>query len=364
MADGDATNLPPTGPPLTLAGRYRLVASIPAARGADTFLAFDLALSRDVVVRMLPSPALESEIAAARAIDHQGIIRLLDSGRAAELSGRQFLVFEHASGGTLADALLERDAPPWEADRALAFAGDIAEAMAAVHGAGMAFGSLEADRIHLDGDGRPKVELRGLGTSTVPGALIAPELTQGQATPAGDLYALGTVLHLLLTGRAYVPGERIAGPVGLAHGAAGLLVALLAQDPARRPPSARAVAGRLRALAIEARKLVVETTEVVEERTRPSSLGGLAVAFAILVAAGAGAAYAITQDDDETTTPVVPTAPVPSSSTITSPAEATTDVVTPTAPEGTDVTTETTTETATDTETTTETESATDATTG
>jgi eukaryotic-like serine/threonine-protein kinase len=317
MADGDeqTTRLPVM--PATVAGRFRLAAPLPSPGGSDAFLALDLGLGREVVVRILPSGGLGAGARTAAGIDHPRVLRVIEIGESDEGSGgRPYVVLERTPGGTLATRMAEAP-PPWDAGRALLVAGDIAEGLAVLHDAGLTLGSLDADRIHVTAEDRTQLEPNGLGSKPIAGGARAPELAGGAvATPASDLWALGALLHLMLTGHPYKPGGRVTAGVGIAASVAGLVTALLADAPERRPPSARAVAGRLRALSAEAR--TTRLTAVAGGIAAPArvGVGGLVLAFAILVAAGAGAAYAITQDDDETpatttttTTVGIPTAP-------------------------------------------------------
>jgi len=95
-----------------------------------------------------------------------------------------------------------------------------------------------------------------LGGSTVAGTFgyMAPEQMVGDASPRSDLYSLGALAVRLLTrqqpasllDRGGQMGWRAHARVGA--GLAALLDDLLAAEPAARPPSARAVADRLRAI--------------------------------------------------------------------------------------------------------------------
>jgi serine/threonine-protein kinase len=77
-------------------------------------------------------------------------------------------------------------------------------------------------------------------------AYLPPETPCGVTTPAGDLYQLGSVLHEMLTG---VPAgvARVALPVWVPSGLAGLVRRLTDPHPTARPASAAALLGELSA---------------------------------------------------------------------------------------------------------------------
>jgi serine/threonine-protein kinase len=291
---------------------------------------------RPVLVRLLetaPSDeeAFEEHARARSQIQHPGVVTLLEWGFVTDDRGarRAYHVFETVPTTTLASRLAGNDPPPWPTRRALLFTADVAGTLAELHELGIVAGSLAPSRVLIDEAGRPKLLDVGLGPSG--------------GAPADDVHALGGLLHLLLTGEPSTKGARVVAGEGIDPAVAGLLAGMLAEDPARRPPSARAVAGRLRALADELarrRTTVVAGEEVVEEAnlTRGPRIGFLVpLVLLAMVAAGVGAAYALTHDDDNGSAATVSTtAPVP-----TAPAPAVTVTVTTTLPPTESVPTET-----------------------
>jgi eukaryotic-like serine/threonine-protein kinase len=159
---------------------------------------------------------------------------------------------------------------PWPAHRALAFCAELAGALAPVHAAGVAHGALRPDAVALRPDGGPLVRLPG-----------------GDASPADDLHGVGILLLHLLTGRDDPVGLVIAGEVGPAAEAAALLQGLLADDPAGRPVSARAVGERLGAIAAAVPDTTPEPAPPPLSRARRRARVAAGVALlAVALAAG------------------------------------------------------------------------------
>lgn len=143
---------------------------------------------------------------------HPGIAQLLDGG-----SGRDaqpYLVLEIAHGLDLDDWLtqVQPDLP-----RRLAVLVQVAEAVAYAHRSGVLHRDLKPSNVRVDVADRSKLLDFGIGKSldATPGATrfhaltpdwAAPEQLLGQATTtATDVYALGALLYLMLTGRGPHP---------------------------------------------------------------------------------------------------------------------------------------------------------------
>lgn len=163
---------------------------------------------------------------------------------------------------------------PWPARRALDFCAELALALAPVHEAGVAHGSLRPGAVAQRPDGGPLVQVPG-----------------GAGDAADDLHGVGLLLLTLLTGSDARSGIAVAGRTKPEADAAKLLQSLLASDPAERPPSARAVAERLSAIAAS----VPDTTRTAAPARAPRRRARLAAAFVLLAVAGCSGAYFVTQ---------------------------------------------------------------------
>ena len=156
----------------------------------------------------------------------------------------------------------------------------LAEGLAAAHGAGVVHRDVKPDNVLLTPNGIAKLADFGLsrlldgsqltrsGASLGTPAYMAPEVWDGHvAEAASDLYSLGATWYHLLTGTPPIPGASLAelamnrqrheplplpGLVpGLPQRIADLVHACLSKRPDQRPPSARALADALTALADE-----------------------------------------------------------------------------------------------------------------
>jgi serine/threonine protein kinase len=206
---------------------------------------------------------------------HPNVVELYAAG---VRGGLTYLAYERLPGGSLRQRIGQWPQPPAEAAQMVEA---LARAVAAAHERGLIHGNLESANVLLAGDGTPKIAEFGLVNQPAdpadPGRsddgfrpvgdirFLAPEVVAGdtaQIGPVTDVYGLGTVLYELLTGwppfegdTATAVAERVrfvaATPPGwYAHGVPADLEAVclrcLEKDPARRYPSATALADDLR----------------------------------------------------------------------------------------------------------------------
>ena len=199
--------------------RYRIGSVLGAGGMATVSRAYDTLLQRDVAYKTLApridldGPARQRllvEARAAAALVHPNVVAVYD----VLVHEGPAIVMEYVSGGSLA-ALLRRSGP-LEPRRALAYARQIASALAAAHDRGILHRDIKPSNILISPDGeRVKVADFGIARRessdelalTQPGRMLgsaqyfSPEQAQGlPLTPASDLYSLGVVLHEMLTG--------------------------------------------------------------------------------------------------------------------------------------------------------------------
>lgn len=166
----------------------------------------------------------EREATAGRLLRGPHLVHVEEAGVADD--GRPFLVMELLSGRDLGSVV--RDGP-LSADRVRAVVAPLVEVLAQAHALGLAHRDLKPENVflHRDADGREVVKLLDFGlmkarlepglttTGSVMGtpAYMAPEQARGVSGATGphsDIWGLGMLVLVLLTGQPYWPGGSAA----------------------------------------------------------------------------------------------------------------------------------------------------------
>jgi serine/threonine-protein kinase len=268
-------------------GGYRVVRQLGEGGMGAVFLAEHRQLARKAAIKIL-LPALSSvpdavarffaEARAASLIEHPGIVEVFDCG---ELHGRAFILMEYLEGENLAAALARAGKLSADPETAVALAARIADAVGAAHAKQIVHRDLKPENVFLvpgTGGGPVAVKILDFGVAklmadepsrTRSGSVVgtpkymAPEQCRGLKTidHRADIYSLGCILFELLCGRPPFIKEA-TGDLLIAHATEAppsasalepavppaldaLVAAMLAKDPADRPPSMAAVAERL-----------------------------------------------------------------------------------------------------------------------
>ncbi|MCW5801537.1 MAG: serine/threonine protein kinase, partial [Deltaproteobacteria bacterium] len=227
-------------------GGWSTVYEVVGPGGAETFACKRLRAE-------LPEAALarfRREAESLRRIDHPGVLRLLDAGSD---GGAPYLVTPRVDGASLRE-LLVRAGGALGIEAALLVAAGAAEALAAIHAAGLVHRDIKPENLMLAASGRVVVIDLGLAlgpehsrhteenalTGSVP--YMAPEQIEDRTpTPASDVWALAVVLYEAALGRR--PFQRARQSEEVAAILAGKCEALAAAD-ARCPDEVSALVAR------------------------------------------------------------------------------------------------------------------------
>ncbi len=223
------------------------------------------------------------EVDALAALEHPNVVPIHAAG---ECDGQLYLAMRYLDGGDLAEVVRTRG--PLAPTEALALLAPIADALDVAHARGIVHRDVTPSNIRLDARGTPYLTDFGLTKRAVTAgrtaltigpmgtpAYMAPEqFTAESASPASDptlssradVYALGCILVLLLTGAPPYPRDTYeaalwahvhADPPSLAERRPRLPAAIdavvaraLAKDPAARFASAGALVAAARAVLV------------------------------------------------------------------------------------------------------------------
>lgn len=221
-------------------GRFRIMRTLGRGGMGVVYEAFDEKLDRRIAIKCARGgfqSRLSPEARAALEVSHPNVCKLHELHTAETPQGPiDFLTMEFIAGETLAERI-ERDGPlPQQEARAIAL--QICAGLGQAHRQGVIHGDLKTANVILarSADGGVRAVLTDFGLAKLAAAsggvhvmsvqggtldYMAPELFNGaRASVATDIYALGCLLHVMLTGRTPkasvmeplpAPWDRIAG---------------------------------------------------------------------------------------------------------------------------------------------------------
>jgi Tol biopolymer transport system component len=230
-------------------GRYEIRSKLGAGGMGEVYQGRDTQLGRDVAVKVLPTTVsadpdrlrrFEQEACAASALNHPNILVVHDIGAH---DGTTYVVSELLEGETLRKRI---GGTPLGQRRAIDYASQIANGLAAAHEKGIIHRDLKPDNIFITNDGRVKILDFGLAkltqldgdqvqtdiptrrVDTDPGVVMgtvgymSPEQLKGRAVDQRtDIFSFGAILYEMLSGRRAFHGES----------AAETMSAVLKEDP-------------------------------------------------------------------------------------------------------------------------------------
>jgi Tol biopolymer transport system component len=223
--------------PGTKLGSYEIVAPLGAGGMGEVYRARDAKLDRDVAVKVLPAHLSEDPVALARfereakvvaATSHPNILAIFDFGAA---DGVAYAVTELLEGETMRARIADG---PLSARKAVDYAVQIAEGLAAAHDHGIVHRDLKPENLFVTREGRVKILDFGLARHSVapssddthsptlspgtePGTVMgtvgymSPEQVRGRPAEArSDIFSFGAVLYEMVSGRRAFQGESAA----------------------------------------------------------------------------------------------------------------------------------------------------------
>ncbi len=213
-----------------------------------------------------------AEVETLKRLRHNGIVRLIGYG---EQEGQLFYSMEMVEGESLQQRIQRLKKIDYHSTMDIAI--EVCAALKHAHDVGVIHRDLKPSNLIISKQGKVKLvdfgiaKLFGFGEQTLAGSVLgtadymAPEQADGSGiTVRTDLYALGSLMYAMLTGRPPFPGKRATEVIrslrterpasldlidpDLPLELVELVHQLLEKKPENRPPTALSVMNRLKAM--------------------------------------------------------------------------------------------------------------------
>jgi serine/threonine-protein kinase len=205
------------------AERYEIVGPLGRGGMGAVYRARDLALGEDIALKLLAGKAsvdvsallrFRQEVKLARRVTHPNVARVFDIG---ESGGAVYLTMELVEGETLRQRLVRLG--PLGLERAVPILRAVGEGLRAAHAAGVVHRDLKPANVLIDraervvltdfGIARSLEEASELTVGVVgtPSYMAPEQVYQGAIDARTDVYALGVLVHEVVTGRKLAGGE-------------------------------------------------------------------------------------------------------------------------------------------------------------
>jgi serine/threonine-protein kinase len=268
-------------PPFEFLGPYRIGKPLGKGGMGSVFAAVHEKTGEKVAVKLIAAHVadearfrrrFDDEVKTLQQLRHKNIVRLIGFG---EEEGQLFYSMELVEGETLQARIRREKKISWLP--ALNIAIEICAALKHAHDFGVIHRDLKPANLLLGSDNGVKLvdfgiaKIFGEGEQTLAGSVLgtADYMAPEQATGSGvtvrtDLYALGSVMYAMLTGRPPFRGKSVTEVIEslkrdrpvplemvdpyLPEEVVELVHQLLEKDPEARPPTALSVMNRLKAM--------------------------------------------------------------------------------------------------------------------
>lgn len=261
--------------------KYRILNTIATGSTAVLYKAVQTSLDRNVVVKKLHAHLtsdpdftrrFELEAKAAASLDHENIVRIIDSGVA---GGNYFIIMEYIKGKSL-KGLIDKNGI-FEEDIALLIAYEICMGLEHAHQRGIIHRDIKPANIMISGDGAVKItdfglaklkraQLQQTASDTLLGTplYMSPEQAIGEGVDnRSDIFSLGTICYEMLTGAQPFSGDNYAAVINniissevkppsklgkLSGAAESIVMKSLSREPGKRFRSAGEMASHIEAV--------------------------------------------------------------------------------------------------------------------
>ena len=287
-------------------GPYQIIRELGHGGMGTVFEGLDLQTGERAAVKLLAAPLaqeegfrerFEAEIETLKKLNHPNIVRLFGFGQ--QLHHR-FYAMELVDGDSLEQELQRGRRFDWREVTRIGI--DTCHALRHAHDRGVVHRDIKPGNLLMTADGHVKLSdfgiarlfgnarLTGIGSVLGTAEYMAPEQAEGRpVTPRADLYSLGAVLYVLLTGRPLFRGkslpellhkQRYEQPEPIDNYApdvpatlAQIIAQLLEKDPDRRIPNVDVLARQLQAMQ-RALSLDPDRDDGFTVETKADALGG------------------------------------------------------------------------------------------